>query len=422
MSIESQSYSRENLEADIFADTQKELSWLKESILGTNIEEKKEWFWTYLQTKGIDKNEFPRDGWVGKFLRTFRYYKEIKDISTEKWIPTSYFFALKMIEGEGDPSAINTIDWWTWISQIQPDTFKWFCSTQLKKNYKVFYDDPKYTYYNYDNLTKNLWYTREKANYIIAQQLLKIRKDCNYDMTKLMALDDRFNPQIALEFSAEYLLYCKKYVDVKTLTDESRDKYKNDKEYDFERMLAFNGYNKWPKRFGVDFTGNHLKNLKTRIDQYNLYSQRLSDLLKKWYSYEEVLFNIKKEEKDRWKISEDSLLETSISKKTVKIPDFISQPKEPESAIPTIDSDLFGIPEKQQKPTLTFLNKSADKQRNVYKTILIKDIKTIIDLNDIYKQLPGKKLQFTNATWEKIEAAKLLTMKKWDVLYIREKI
>lgn len=418
MSIESQSYSRENLEADIFANTQKELSWLKESILGTNIEEKREWFWRYLQTNGIDKNEFPRDGWLGKFLRTFRYYKEIKNISTEKWIPMNYFFALKMIEGEGDPSAINTLDWWTWISQIQPDTFKRFCSQHLKKDYKVFYDDPKYTYFNYDNLTKNLWYTREKANYIIAQKLLKIRKDCNYDMTKLMALDDRFNPQIALEFSAEYLLYCKEYVNTKTLTDKSWDVYKNDKKFDFEWMLALNGYNKWPKRFDVDFTGNHLTNLKNRVDQYDLYSQRLSDLLKKWYTYEEVLFNIKKEEKDRWKLPKNP----SIAKKNIDIPTFVSQSKEPESAIPTIDSMIFKTPEKQQKPTLTFLNKSADKQRNVYKTILTKDIKTIIDLNDIYKKLPGKKLQFTNATWEKIETSKLLTMKKWDVLYVKEKI
>jgi hypothetical protein len=43
-------------------------------------------------------------------LRTFRYYKDIKNIATEKDIPVNYFFGLKMIEGEGDPSAVNTLD------------------------------------------------------------------------------------------------------------------------------------------------------------------------------------------------------------------------------------------------------------------------------------------------------------------------
>lgn len=148
-----------------------------------------------------------------------------------------------MIEGEGDPTNINTLDGGTGISQIQPDTFKRFCSQYLKKNYKVFYDNPKYKAYNYDTLMKK-YKNREKVNQIIANKLVAIRKECNYDMSKLMALDDRFNPQIALEFSAEYLLFCKKKVNTKTLTDKSRKKYKNDPKYDFEWMLAFNGYNK----------------------------------------------------------------------------------------------------------------------------------------------------------------------------------
>jgi hypothetical protein len=40
MSIESQSYSRENLEADIFADTQKELFALKQEIVDNDPEKK----------------------------------------------------------------------------------------------------------------------------------------------------------------------------------------------------------------------------------------------------------------------------------------------------------------------------------------------------------------------------------------------
>lgn len=434
MSIESQSYSRENLEANIFADTKKELSLLKENIFDSRIEQqdeliekKKEWFWDYLQENGIDTNEFPKASWLGKFLRTFRYYKEIKDVTTEKSIPLNYFFGLKMIEGEWDPSTINTLDWWAGISQIQPDTFTWFCSTKLKKNYKVFSDDPKYSAYDYATLMNDpsmkKQYPKEinrrpAVNKIIADVLVKIKKEWWYPA--LIALDDRFNPDIALEFSAEYLLYCKTYVNTKWFTDKSWDVYKNDPKFNFEWMLAFNGYNKWPASFDVGVTWNHLKNLKTRIEQYDLYSQKLTDLLKKWYTYEEVLFNIKKDEKDWQKIPEDSIPKT-ISPKIIDFPSFLTNSEESKSVIPELDFG-FKTPEKKPEITLTFLNKSQDKLWNVYKTTLSKDINFVIDLNYIQKEFPGKELQFTDATWKKLPLEKLLNLKKWAILYVREKI
>ena len=268
-------------EKTLFTDIKKELSSLKTEILEQGIEKRKEWFADYLK-KWINTNEFPKASWLGKFLRTFRYYKNIKDIATEKNIPLNYFFWLKMIEGEWDPSAINTLDWWAGISQIQPDTFKQFGKDNLKKNYKIFSDHLDYKKFNYNTLTKKQWKSREEANKIIANQLMKIKQKWWYPA--LIELDDRFNPNIALDFSAEYLLHCKKYVNTKSFTHTSRDVYKNDKNFDFEWMLAFNWYNKWPKRFDVDVLWNHLQNLKTRIKQYNLYSQRLTTLLKKWYT------------------------------------------------------------------------------------------------------------------------------------------
>lgn len=384
-------------ETKLFTDIQQELSDLKTEILEQDIETKKEWFGDFLK-KWINITEFPKASWVGKFLRTFRYYKDIKNIAIEKNIPLNYFFWLKMIEGEGDPSTINTADGWAGISQIQPDTFKQFGKDNLGKDYKIFSDDPKYSYYDYDNLTKKLGKNRKEANKIIADVLVKIKKEWWYPA--LIALDDRFNPNIALEFSAEYLLHCKTYVNTKWFTNESWDVYKNNEKFDFEWMLALNWYNKWPVYFDVDVLWTHLQNLKTRVDQYDFYSQRLTVLLKKWYSYEEILLNIKKEEKD-WQ---------RIGKKEEKrnIPDIHFPFKSPEI--------------QKEKITLNFLNKSQDQLWNVYKTTLPTDVTSIAYFKEIYSLLPGKELQFTDATGQKIETTELLRLKKWDILYIKEKI
>ncbi len=396
----------------LMKSTKESLSRLKKDILfnhketiSSDIEQKREWFGDYLKTHGIDRNTFPREGGIGKFLRTFRYYKDIKNIALKKWIPTGYFFWLKMIEGEGDPTNINTLDWGTGISQIQPDTFKWFCSQHLKKNYKVFYDNPKYAAYNYDTLMKK-HKNREKVNQIIANKLVAIRKECNYDMSKLMALDDRFNPQIALEFSAEYLLFCKKKVNTKTLTDKSRKKYKNDPKYDFEWMLAFNGYNKWPNNFAKNFEWSHITNLKKRIDQYTLYSKRLSDLLKAWYSYDDIMTNILiADPKQRKK-----------SKKTANITDKGN----------TTTSSLEKIITSNKLP-ITYINKSKDGKRNVYKYTLPTDRNSFIPRDLIHfisisKIFLWKTIQITDEDWIPLVDPFNFPRKKWQSIYIKEKI
>ncbi|MEI7918652.1 MAG: hypothetical protein WCH65_00070 [bacterium] len=85
---------------------------------------------------------------------------------------------------------------------------------------------------------------REVVNAIIAKKLLQIKKEKHSDFGELSKLDDRFNPTIALEFSAKYLVYCKKNINLATLKNASWDKYKKDPKYNFEWLLALNGYNK----------------------------------------------------------------------------------------------------------------------------------------------------------------------------------
>jgi hypothetical protein len=70
---------------------------LKESI---KFNEQKINFAKYLKETGINKDQFPRESGLGKFLRTFRYYAGIQETATQHKIPLDHFFALKMIEGE----------------------------------------------------------------------------------------------------------------------------------------------------------------------------------------------------------------------------------------------------------------------------------------------------------------------------------
>ena len=66
-------------------------------------------------------------------------------------------------------------------------------------------------------------------------------------MTALENLDERFNITKCIETTAQYLADIKKNVDDKkddVCKDASWNSYKNDVEYDFDRMLALNGFNK----------------------------------------------------------------------------------------------------------------------------------------------------------------------------------
>jgi len=370
------------------ASIQKEIGWIKKEVLNQSIEEKRELFGTYLQQAGIDTNRFPRAWWLGKFLRTFRYYKDIKTIALDRQIPLNYFFGLKMIEWEWDPSNINLTDWWAWISQIQPDTFKWFNAEHLKKPGKVFYDDPKYKEYDYAFLKKKHG-SRRKANKIIADKLVEIRSEHKYDMSKLIALDDRFNPQVALEFSADYLLYCKKHVDINKLKDASRNVHKQDKEFDFVWMLALNGYNKWPSNYATEFEDPHISNLKTRTRQYDTYSQKLNQLLSAGYHFDQIL----------------DMLANDSQKTNTTAPS--SSLKKPNAPVPT--------------NTLQFLNLSKDKQWNVYQLSLDKQQPSYDFIQKLMLRFGGKEIQLTDATGKKY-TRKDLTRLSNTTLYIKEKV
>ena len=389
------------------------LSEVKESI-PKNIEQKKYEFSDYLKD-GIDRNEFPRNSGLGKFLRTFRYYQEIKQVSNKNEIPLDHFFWLKMIEGEGDPTNINTYDGWAGISQIQPDTFKQFWKDHLKKNYKIFSDDPKYKEFNYDTLMKYNNDNRKKVNSIIAKELVKIRTENNYDFKKLTTLDDRFNPTIALDFSAEYLKYCKSKINTKDISSEplksQLTKYKG---FDSWWLLALNGYNKWPNNYddnvydferdidkkrwsahpdeknpNKNYKDHHLNNLTLRIEQYREYSRRMEEWIVQWLSW-------------------DKLMDKFREKMWIKI-----EEKEEE---------------KNKIDNLEYVNISKDGKRNIYKytinkwlTYPINSSSDIINTMQLYHKFEWKIIELTDKNWEAFNAINA-PYNEWDEVYIREKI
>jgi len=391
MNIEAKSSISSLTEKDVLAQTREGLDQLKEQLLQQrDIEKRREWFGDYLRKNGINTKEFPRNSWLGKFLRTFRYYRDIKTIAQEKQIPFRTFFALKMIEGEGDPTNINTFDGGAGISQIQPDTFKWFSSTHMKKNYKVFSDNSQYEDFDYTKLMKQ-YNNRVKVNQIMAEKLLAIREKYAYNLDKLMALDDRFNPQIALDFSAAYLLYCKKQVNTKSLTDKSWDKYKHDPQFDFTWMLAFNGYNKWPTNFANNFEWSHMNNLRLRISQYDIYSQRLTDLLKAGYPYARIMSLLKE-------VNVSAKKSNTTNKKTM--------------------SNSYD-PSGKNTAQLRYLNDSKDGQRYVYKyTIPAQNSAT--ELQKIYRSFDKKNIQITDGDGNKLTRGTLPTA-AGQSFFIKEK-
>lgn len=344
-----------------------------------NIEQRKNSFASYLKSEGINAKDFPRDSWKWKFLRTFRYYPEIVKSTKENNIPLEYFFSLKMIEWEWDPTNINTLDGWAGISQIQPDTFKWFAKQHLNKDWKVFSDNKNYKGYDYATLMKQ-HKKREVVNSIIAKKLLQIKKEKKSSFGELSKLDDRFNPAIALEFSGKYLLYCKKNVDISTLKDASWNAYKQDPKYNFEWLLALNGYNKWPGNYGKNFEGSHITNIKKRVDQYREYSKQLDAYVKQWLNNNQIIEKF-----------------SSLEKKGTaqKAPGEIKN--------------------------LKYLNISKDKQWNIYRftvptTSTFTNITDFLQVTNLYEKFKWKTIILADE-----HGNPLYSFKKWDTIYIKEK-
>jgi hypothetical protein len=66
-------------------------------------------------------------------------------------------------------------------------------------------------------------------------------------MSALEKLDDRFHTSKCIDATAKYLRKIRNYVDGHkdaACKDASRDVYKKDKSFDFDRMLTLNGFNK----------------------------------------------------------------------------------------------------------------------------------------------------------------------------------
>ena len=218
-----------------------------------------------------------------RYVRIMRYRDQIEAAAKEYDIPFEYFFALIMVESEGNTASINETDGWAGFIHFQPDVAKQF-------GLKVFTDDPKYKQYDVATMKKQ-WKTLHEIYKIHGKLLKNIIK--NKWMAELEKLDGRFNIWDCIEITAKYLHQIKennvdKHKD-ETCKDASWNVYKNDTIFDFDWMLALNGFNKWPTHFDVNFKkGNHVKNIKMNLTDMRKYEIYVKNMIHQGKSDQEI--------------------------------------------------------------------------------------------------------------------------------------
>jgi hypothetical protein len=176
-------------------------------------------------------------------------------------------------------------------------------------------------------------------------------------------------------------------------------KYKG---FDFARLLALNGYNKWPENYATNvydtqrdidgekypnktYTDHHLNNLTRRITQYRTYSAWMKEWIKQWLSGEALMNKFREK----------------AGTALVKLE------KKSESPI---------------KDIIRYVWLSKDKNWKIYKYVLTPPYGfNFSQTMDIYREFAGKTIEFTDGKWLPITPMNV-PRKKWDVLYVREKI
>lgn len=266
-------------------NTNKETKEYKE----TAMEKQKSRFWRYI-AHNEKLQKFDKRNTFGRRIRTIRFHEEIRQSINNHTlkIPYADFMALTMVESEWNTASINTRDGWAWFIHRQPDV--------ASKDYgmKIFTNNAKYKKYDFDAMKKK-WNTRKtiyKTHGKILQQILKEGDGYN----KLSNMDDRFHIPTCIEKTWQYLRSIYRWVKRRESKNSKRNlstykKWAKEAGIDFHRACAMNGFNKWPRRFLVNFTEwTHLNNIKGNKEDALKYEGILEAWIKKWLKDKE-LFN-----------------------------------------------------------------------------------------------------------------------------------
>lgn len=265
------------------SDKQPETTEINDSLLQTKYVE----FWNFLETQ--DLTVINRSTTLWRYVRVARYIDHIQTSANQYGIPFEYLFALIMVESQGNTASINENDGWAGFIHFQPDVAKEY-------GMKIFTDNKKYKQYDFGTMQKQG--KSKKEIYTKHGEILQWLM--NKSMWELEQLDDRFHTSKCIDATAKYLAKIKKQVDKNknsACIDPSRNVYKNDTVYNFDRILTLNGFNKW---FGYDkklkqyrFTiwfegGSHVRNLKSNLSDMRAYDTYVKNMIRQGKSNEEI--------------------------------------------------------------------------------------------------------------------------------------
>lgn len=403
MSVESQSYSRETLDANILSNTSKELFWLKKEIVDNDPEKKVDlkkkpitlWYKEIYKEQKIAINLPDEYSAQWRILRCMRW-KSITDVVENKYdIPRWLLLAMMAQEWMGDPTMPNLWwDWWLWLIHIQAKNAADYGLKTLPR---------------YNEWMKDLQHGKE---------ITKAKKDHNNELKELIKVDDRFHPIMGLDCSARFLK------DVYNRTEPGKDRRINAlRKYSWRALndylrpvvkywILINEYT-WDKL--PDFTKStnseiqKMKDAKTFIINdvdvpINIVKtsveSRIITIDWKTVSYEVYLEYFNKQAINYW---------LNDYKKSFVTPQETTQP----------EKLLKKNPVDRNTKDLKYLKESKDKQWYVYKYTIPSDI-TIFDLTNIYKKFLWTTFQITDANGDEIKRPNIPS-KKWDVFYIKEK-
>lgn len=400
-------------EANIIAETKKELGLLKQEIIENDpkkIDLKKKpinlWYKEINKEKKITINLPDAYSAQWRILRCMRW-KSMTDAVEDKYdIPRWLLLAMMAQEGMGDPTMPNLgWDWWLWLIHIQGKNAADYWLKTLPR---------------YNEGMRDLKH---------GEEINKAKKENGDDVKKLIKVDDRFHPLMGLDCSARFLK------DVYNRTDAWPDRRINAlKKYSGRPTL--NEYVRPVVKYWLlvnEYTWDSLPNFTTStnkeiqkmrdakqitlswvtvpLDIVKTSSEKLSITLDwKPASYEQYLSYFNQQAVNYWlndykKLSEESNVFTK-----------------PEALATVSPKKLWEKdPTRKETKDLKYLNKSKDKEWFVYKYTIPSDITSVLDLTTLFSVFAWTTFQVTNETWDELKRPNIPS-KKWEHFYIKEKI
>jgi len=400
-------------EADVVAETQKELNTLKEEVLENepkkvDLKEKPIHLWykeIYKEKKFSINLPNPYSAqW--RILRCMRW-KSMTDAVEDKYnIPRWLLLAMMAQEGMGDPTMPNlSWDWWLWLIHIQWVNAENFWLKTLPR---------------YNEWVKDLKHWEEIDN---------VLKE-THDVKKLIKYDDRFHPLMGLDCSARFLK------DVYNRTDAWPDRRINAlKKYSGRSTL--DEYVRPVVKYWLlvnEYTWDSLPNFTTST---NKEIQKMRDAKQVTISWVTVPLDIVKTSSKKltvtldWKKSNyENYLDYFNEEEAINywLNDYKKLWEEPtiftkSEAIATVSPKKLWEKDPTRKKTenLQYLNKSKDKEWFVYKYTIPSDITSVLDLTKLFSIFAWTTFQVTDEKWDELKRPNIPS-KKWEYFYIKEKI